>query len=389
MNEGRTVFAQLMDFFPKYEFDKCVLRYNGNRRLRKFSCYDQFLAMAFAQLTGCESLRGIETRLGAMQSKLYHMGLRGRVVRSTLADANEQRDWRIYGDFGKTLIAIARDLYADEKFALELDETVYALDATTVDLCLSLFPWAKFRKRKGAIKIHTLLDLRGPIPALVLVTIGTVHEVNTLDWIAVEPGSIYLMDRGYIDFARLHRIHCAGAFFLTRAKKRFAFRRLYSAKVDKSVGVQCDQTIALVNPVPLAGYPDRLRRVRFRDPETGKQLVFLTNNFRLPAQTIADLYKCRWQVELFFKWIKQHLRIKTFFGTSENAVKTQIWIAISVYVLVSIARKRMELDQSLYTILQILDVTLFEKRPILQVFSDIGYTIDKTPEYEQLNLFDF
>ena len=330
MNQGRTVFSQLMDFLPKHDFNKCVSRYKGNHRVRKFTCYEQFLAMAFAQLTYRESLRDIETCLEALRAKLYHMGWRSKVARSTLADANEARDWRIFADFGMRLIEIARKLYADDKTIINLDETVYALDSTTIDLCLALFPWAHFRKRKGAVKIHTLLDVRASVPALIIITHGKIHDVNILDSLPVEPAAIYVMDRGYLDFERLYRIHQGRAFFVTRAKKNSDLKRLYSAPVDKSVGIQCDQTVRLVNPVPLKGYPENLRRIRFRDPDTDKLLVFLTNNTALSALTIAQLYKRRWQVELFFKWIKQHLRIKAFFGLSENAVKTQIWIAISV-----------------------------------------------------------
>jgi len=389
MYEGRMVFAQLMDFLPRYEFDKCVRHYRGNSGVRRLSCYEQFLAMAFAQLTYRESLRDIETCLRAMDRKLYHAGFRAKVARSTLADANERRDWRIYQDFAHGLIGIARRLYANEDFGVELQQTVYALDATTIDLCLSLFPWAQFRKTKGAIKLHTLLDLRGSIPTLVFVTHGKVHDVNILDRIPIEPGAVYLLDRGYLDFARLYRIDQAGAFFITRAKRRFDFQRLYSRPVDKSTGLQCDQIIVLRNFYPRKGYPDKLRRIRFFDAEQQRHLIFLANNFALPALTIALLYKCRWQVELFFKWIKQHLRIKAFFGTSENAVKTQIWIAIATYVLVAIIKKRLGLDRSLYTILQILSITLFEKTPILQVLSSDNYRFQDEPTHKQLELFDF
>jgi len=389
MFSGRTVFSQLLDFLPRHEFDKCVRRYRGNHRARKFSCYDQFLCLAFAQLTYRESLRDIETCLRAMQSKLYHAGIRGRISRSTLADANETRSWRIYADFAEVLIGIARQLYANDNFALELDQTVYALDASTIDLCLSLFPWAKFRKHKAAIKLHTLLDLRGSIPTLVIITPGRVHDVNILDQLCFEPSAIYIMDRGYVDFARLYRIHRSSAFFVTRAKKNFDYRRLYSNAVDRSSGLQCDHTISLHGFYARRDYPETLRRIRYLDPETNKRLVFLTNNFNLPALTITKLYRCRWQVELFFKWIKQHLRIKAFYGTSENAVKTQIWIAISVYVLVAIVKRRLKLERSLYTILQILSVTLFEKSPILQALSLPDYTSSQEDRHNQLMLFNF
>jgi hypothetical protein len=389
MYSGRIVFSQLMDFLPKHEFDKCVRRYQGHQRIRKFSCYDQFLCMAFAQLTYRESLRDIETCLRAMEPKLYHAGLRGRVSRSTLADANETRSWRIYADFAQVLIGVARQLYAHDDFGLELDQTVYALDASTIDLCLALFPWAKFRKHKAAVKLHTLLDLRGGIPTLVIITPGRVHDVNILDQLFFEPGATYVMDRGYVDFARLHRIHRASAFFVTRAKKNFDFKRLYSHAIDKSSGLLCDQTVVLEGFYPKKDYPDKLRRIRYFDAETEKRFVFLTNNFTLPALVVTKLYQHRWQVELFFKWIKQHLRIKAFYGTSENAVKTQIWIAISVYVLVAVVKRRMRLDQSLYTILQILSVTLFEKTPILQVLSQTDYTFPEDSSHKQLNLFDF
>ena len=388
MNLGRTVFAQVMDFLPLNRFRRCVKRYRGNYKVRTFSCLDQFLSMAFAQLTYRQSLRDIEACLRALQPKLYHMGIRGKVSRATLARANERRHWRIYADFAQVLIHIARPLYADEEFGVELDQTVYALDSTTVDLCLSLFPWARFRARKGAVKLHTLLDLRGSIPVFIRVTDALVHDVNILDEIIPEPGSFYIMDRAYLDFARLYTLDQCSAFFVTRARSNFAFRRLYSHPVDKSTGLLCDQTIVLASFYPRKYYPEKLRRIRYVDPETGQRLVFLTNNFTLPALTIAQLYKCRWQVELFFKWIKQHLRIKAFYGTSENAVKTQIWIAISTYVLVAILKKRLRLPLSLYTILQILSVTLFEKVPILQVLATTGYRT-KTPRCSnQLLLFD-
>ena len=388
MNTGRAVFSQLIEFLPLHEFRLCVKRYQGNHRVRSFSCLDQFLCMAFAQLTFRESLRDIEVCLHALQPKLYHAGFRGKVSKSTLADANEKRDWRIYADFAHILIGIAKQLYADEDFGLELDQTVYALDSTIIDLCLSLFPWAKFRKRKGAVKLHTLLDLRGNIPILVIITHGKVHDVNILDDIPMEPGAIYLMDRGYLDFTRLFRIHRSSAFFVTCAKKNLNFKRLYSHPIDKSTGLQCDQTIVFRGYYSHKNYSEKLRRIRFFDVEQNRRLIFLTNNFTLPALTITELYRCRWQIELFFKWIKQHLRIKAFYGTSENAVKTQIWIAISVYVLVAIVKKRLNLDQSLYTILQILSLTLFEKTPILQALSQVDYNTLNGDNCNQLNLFN-
>jgi len=388
MNSGKTIFAQLMEFLPHYEFHKCVRRYKGEHKVQKFSCWDQFLCMAFAQLTYRESLRDIEACLRACKNKLYHMGMRGTIARSTLADANQSRDWRVYADFAQVLIATARRLYADEDLGLELDDTVYALDSSTIDLCLSLFPWAKFRKHKGAVKLHTLLDLRGCIPTLVIITDGKVHDVNILDDLIFEPSAIYLFDRGYVDFARLYKIHLSSAFFVTRPKINFRFKRLYSMPVDKATGVQCDQIVTLNNFYARKDYPEKLRRVRYWDAQEKTRLVFMTNNFTLPSQTIAGLYKCRWQVELFFKWIKQHLRIKKFYGVSENAVKTQIWIAVSVYVLVAIVKKRLALDASLYTILQILSVTLFEKTPVLQAISQNDYKIPTGHGYNQLQLCD-
>ncbi len=388
MNTGRTVFSQIMDFLPLREFRKCVERYRGNYKIQKFSCMDQFRCMAFAQLTYRESLRDIEACLRAMQSKLYHMGIRGRISKSTLADANENRDWRIYGDFAQVLIHIARGLYIEEEFGVELDQTVYALDSTTIDLCLSLFPWAKFRKHKAGVKLHTLLDLRGNIPTFIRITEALVHDVNILDDIIPEAGAFYIMDRGYLDFGRLYIFHQCLAFFVTRAKGNFQFRRLYSYPIDKSTGLRCDQTIVLTGFYPSKDYPEKLRRIHYVDKETEQNLVFLTNCFTLPAITIAQLYKCRWQVELFFKWIKQHLRIKAFFGTSENAVKTQIWIAISVYVLVAIIKKELNLDLNLYTILQILSVTLFEKVSILQVLMEADHKTDYGDSCNQLMLFD-
>jgi hypothetical protein len=388
MNFGKTIFAQLMDFLPTYEFHKCVTLYQGHYKVKSFSCWDQFLSLAFAQLTYRESLRDIEVCLRAAHTKLYHLGFRSQVSRNTLANANAARDWRIYADFAQVLISQARQLYAHEDFGLELELAVYALDSTTIDLCLALFPWARFRKRKGAVKMHTLLDLHGPIPTVVWITTGKVHDVNLLDQLPIETGAIYLLDRGYLDFARLHRIHLALAFFVTRAKKNFRFRRLYSAPVDKTTGLLFDQTILLRGFYAHHDYPEKLRRIGFFDAERNKRLVFMTNNFTLPGLTIARLYKCRWQVELFFKWIKQHLRIKAFYGTSENAVKTQIWIAVSVYVLVAIVKKRLHLDLSLYTILQILSVTLFEKAPILQAFSTTTATDQDANCCNQLNLFN-
>ena len=369
MNEGRTVFAQLLDELPKYEFDKCVRRYGGNHRVRSLPAYEQFLVMAFAQLTYRESLRDITTCLGAIGPKLYHSGIRQLVARSTLADANEKRDWRIFADFAHVLIEQAATLYADEPFGVELKAAAYALDSTTIDLCLSLFPWAKFRRHKAAIKLHTLLTLRGNFPTVVILTPGKVHDVNILDDLSYEAGSFYIMDRGYLDFARLHRLHTASAFFVTRAKHNFRFQRRYSRPVDKPTGLRCDQTVSLTGCYARRAYPEPLRRSGFRDPQTGKALGFLTHNFTEPALTIAQLYRCRWRIELFFKWIKQHLRINAFYGTSENAVKTQIWIALAVYVLVAIVRKRVAPDVSLYKLLQILSVTLFEKTPILQALS--------------------
>jgi len=388
VNSGKTVFSQLMDFLPLYEFHKCVDRYDGHYKVKSFSCWDQYLCMAFAQFTYRESLRDVQACLRAAESKLYHMGFRGKVSRNTLSHANQIRDWRIYADFAQALIAMARPLYAQEDFGVQLDQTAYALDSTLIDLCLSLFPWARFRRHKGAVKLHTLLDLRGSIPAMIYITQGRVHDVNLLDTVALEPGAIYIMDRGYLDFARLHRIHHERAFFITRAKSNLRFRRLYSHPVDKSTGVQCDQTIALQGFYSQRDYPGKLRRIRVFDLENHKPLVFLTNHFSLPAITVAQLYRCRWQIELFFKWIKQHLRIKAFYGTSENAVKTQIWIAISVYVLVAIVKKRLNLERSLYTILQILSVTLFEKAPLLQALSHVNYEALGVQVDNQLSLFD-
>jgi len=389
MHQGRFIFSQLLDYFPRHEFNKCVRHYGGDRRLRTFSCFDQFLAMAFAQLTGRESLRDIETCLGAMGSKLYHTGFRARVARSPLADANESRDWRIFADFARALIATARELYAGEDLGAELDQTVYALDSTTIDLCLALFPWAVFRRRKGAVKLHTLLDLRGSIPTIIVVTHGKTRDVTILDQLVFEPGAFYIMDRAYGDFARLQALARAGAFFVTRAKRNLDFRRLRSRPVDKSTGLRCDRTIALGGPLSSQLYPDTLRRIRYVDAQTAKRFTFLTNHFTLDALTVARLYRLRWRVELFFKWIKQHLRIKAFYGTTDNAVRTQVWIAISVYVLVAIIRKRLHVEASLYTILQILSVALFEKTPILEAFSRAEITNSEAPPYRQLDLFDF
>ena len=388
MNEGKTIFSQVMEHMPLHEFRKCIQRYQGYYKVKNFSCLDQFLSMAFAQLTYRESLRDIEACLRAQQTKLYHMGIRSLISRNTLANANQQRDWRIYSDFAQVLIHIARALYAGDDFGIELKETVYALDATTIDLCLSVFPWARFRKKKGAVKLHTLLDLRGSIPTFVSITDGKVHEVNILDELMLEAGSFYIMDRGYLDFARLYRMTQALAFFVTRAKSNMSCQRIAAREVDKTTGLICDQTILLKNFYAVKDYPDKLRRIKYHDAKTQKTLTFLTNNFSLPALTIAQLYKCRWRVELFFKWIKQHLRIKNFYGTSENAVKTQIWIAISVYVLVAIMKKRLHMDLSLYKILQVLSVTIFEKMPVQQAFAGNDENMSKSEIYNQLNLFN-
>ncbi len=389
MSAGRTVFSQLMAHAPHKDFQKCVSRYGGDRYLKSFSCWDQYLAMAFAQLTYRESLRDIESCLRSMRAKLYHMGLRGPVARSTLAEANEHPDWRIFADFAQALIGIARPLHSSEALAVDLEQTLYALDATTIDLCLSLFPWARFRQGKAAVKMHTLLDLRGNIPTFIHISDGKLHEVNVLDEIVPEPGAFYVMDRGYLDFDRLYRFHAEGAFFVLRNKSNVVLRRRYSRPVDHTEGMLCDQTVVLDTVHSASHYPDALRRVHFRDPDTGQRLEFLTNNFALPPLTIARIYKCRWQVELFFKWIKQHLRIKAFYGTSENAVKTQIWIAVSVYVLVAIVRKRLALEASLYTFLQVPSLSLFEKMPILQAFRDIDSQDDLPNPANQLILFEF
>ncbi len=388
MNRGQTIFSQVIDFLPQNKFRRCVNRYNGNYRVRSFTCYDQFLCMAFAQLTYRESLRDIECCLRAMREKLYHIGIRGKVSRNTLAKANENRDWRIYSDFAQVLIHEARRLYVDEDFGLELKETVYALDSSTIDLCLSVFPWARFRKTKGAVKLHTLLDLKGDIPTFIWITDGKVHDVNVLDHLIPEPGAIYIMDRAYLDFQRLYQLHQCSAIFVTRSKTNTGLRRLYSHKVDKSTGVRCDQTVVLTGYYSKKDYPEKLRRIKYFDADKGRSFVFLTNQFTLPPLIIAELYRYRWRVEIFFKWIKQHLRIKNFFGTSENAVKAQIWIAVSIYVLVAIIKKRMKIDLTLYTILQILSITLFEKMPILQAFTADDYKIRFTSKHIQLKLFE-
>ena len=387
MNTGKTLFAQLMDFLPWTTFSRIVGRYGGDRGVRGFKCTEQFRAMAFAQLTWRESLRDIEVCLSAQSSNLYHMGFRSAVKRSTLADANETRDWRIWAEFAQRLIAQARELYKSESLGIELTETVYALDATTIDLCLSLFPWAPFRSTKAAIKLHTLLDLRGAIPSFIHISDGKLHDVHALDMLIIEPGALYVMDRGYLDFERLYALDQAGAFFVTRAKSNLDARRLYSAASDRAHGVIADQTIVLNGYVTSHLYPAHLRRIRFKDRETDKSLVFLTNQFAHPPQTIAALYKARWQVELFFKWIKQHLRIKRFYGLSENAVKSQIWIAIATYVLIAIVKKRLALDASLYTLLQILSLTTFEKRPLKQALSLAEHTSSLLDNPNQLNLF--
>lgn len=388
MYEGRLVFSQVLDFLPQHVFRKLIKRYGGDRKVRSFSCSDQYRCMAFAQLTYRESLRDIETCLRAQKSKLYHMGIRGRVSRSTLADANETRDWRIYADLAQSLIREARLLYREEEFGIELDNTVYALDATTIDLCLAVFPWARFRTTKAAVKLHTLLDVRGNIPTFIHISDGKMHDVRVLDVLVPEPGAFYVMDRGYLDFERLATVGAAGAFFVIRGKSNMKFRRIYSRSVDKDTGLRCDQTIRLTDSRTASRYPTHLRRVKFYDAKTDKRFVFLTNNFSLPAMAIAELYRSRWQVELFFKWIKQHLRIKAFFGTSENAVKTQIWIAVSVYLLVAILRKRLKIDASLYTILQILSLTSFEQTQLNQLLTGEPDKNDSSHFSKQLILFD-
>jgi hypothetical protein len=388
MNTGRTIFAQLMDLLPLPEFRRCVDRYQGDYKIQSFSALDQFLCLAFAQLTYRESLRDIEACLRVQQPKLYHLGIRGRVSRSTLAYANEHRDWRIFGDFAQGLIRTARELYRDEPLGIEFDHAVYAFDSTTIDLCLTLFPWAQFRRHKSAVKLHTLLDVRARIPANVYVTGGQVHDVNVLDTLLLEPGAFYLLDRGYVDFARLYTLTQACAFFVTRAKGNAQFYRRHSHPVDKSTGVRSDQTILLTGPKTSRLYPNPLRRIHYFDAEKDLRLIFLTNNFPLPALIIAQLYRARWRVELFFRWIKQHLRIKAFYGTSENAVKTQVWVAVSIYVLVAILKKRLALDLSLYTILQILSTSLFEKTPILQGLFVVNHHTTEADPCIQLQMFN-
>ena len=388
MYTGTTIFSQLMHYLPWHHFQTCVKRYHGCYKVKTFKCTDHFRVMAFAQLTYRESLRDIEACLRAVRSKLYHMGIRSTVSRNNLSNANEKRDWRIYADFAQILIAEAQKLYAEEDLGVDLDATVYALDSTTIDLCLSLFPWARFRKTKGAIKLHTLLNLRGSIPEFILISDGKLHDVNVLDYLIPAPGAYYIMDRGYLDFKRLYEFNNFKSFFITRAKVNLKFQRRYSQSVDRTTGIICDQTILLTNFYPSKAYPEPLRRIKFYDSETDNGLVFLTNDFTLPALTITQLYKARWQIELFFKWIKQHLRIKAFYGTSPNAIKTQIWIAISTYLLVAIVKKRLRIDRSLYTILQILSVSLFEKIPILQAFQEWDYKPQVPDFYKQLLLFD-
>jgi hypothetical protein len=389
MNQGQTIFQQLISFLPDREFRRCVERYQGNAGTRKLSCWEQFLAMAFAQLTFRESLRDIEACLCALGLKRYHLGFRGKVARSTLADANELRDWRIFADFAQVLIAIARPLYAADAMGVDLDQSLYALDSTTIDLCLELFPWAKFRKHKGAVKMHTLLDLHGNIPTFIHITDGKVHDVNILDELPIETGAFYVMDRGYVDFERLYRFTLNGSFFVTRTKANILLQRRYSHPVDTTTGVRSDHTVILTTRGSASLYPDALRRVTYCDPETGKRLKFLSNNFTLPALVIGQIYKKRWEVELLFRWIKMHLRIKAFYGTSENAVKTQIWIAVSVYVLVAIVRKRLNLEASLYQLLQVFSVTLFEKTPILQALQPDDSQNELYDSCNQLNLFGF
>lgn len=388
MHTGKLVFSQVMDFLPWRRFDTCVRRYHGDRKVKTFRCAEQLRVMAFAQLTYRESLRDIETCLRAVDKKLYHMGIRSKVSRNNLSHANQTRDWRIYADFAQLLIREAKSLYTTDDLPVDLDATVYALDASTIDLCLSMFPWAKFRRAKGAVKLHTLLNLQGNIPEFILISDGKLHDVNVLDYLVPLPGAYYVMDRGYLDFARLYELHKAKAYFVTRAKRNFKFQRRYSHEIDKTTGVQCDQTVLLETFYSLQGYPEPLRRIRYYDQELDKRLVFLTNDFVLPATTITALYKSRWQIEMFFKWIKQHLRIKTFYGTSQNAVKAQIWIAVSVYLLVAIIKKRLGIDLPLYTILQILSVSIFEKTPLNQLFSQTNYKNRTPPDPNQLLLFD-
>ena len=388
MHAGKMVFSQVMDYLPWRRFDTCVRRYNGDRKVKAFRCAEQLRVMAFAQLTYRESLRDIETCLRAVDKKLYHMGIRSKVSRNNLSHANQTRDWRIYADFAQLLIHEAKLLYAGDELPVDLDATVYALDASTIDLCLSMFPWAKFRRTKGAVKLHTLLNLQGNIPEFILISDGKLHDVNVLGYLVPMPGAYYVMDRGYLDFARLYELHQTKAYFVTRAKRNFKFQRRYSHEIDKTTGVQCDQTVILKTFYSFQGYPEPLRRIRYYDEDINKRLVFLTNDFALPATTITSLYKSRWQIEVFFKWIKQHLRIKTFYGTSQNAVKTQIWIAVSVYLLVAILKKRLGIDMPLYTILQILSVSIFEKTPLYQLFSQTNYKNQPPPDPNQLLLFD-
>ena len=388
MNQGQTIFSQIMSYIPKYSFDSCVKKYRGNYKVQSFTCWEQFLAMSFAQLTYRESLRDIETCLRAMQNKLYHIGIRSKISRSTLAAANQNRDWRIYADFAYILIDQAKELYRDDKFFKELDETVYALDSTTIDLCLSLFPWAKFRKTKGAIKIHTLLDLQNNIPSFISITDGSVHDVNILDDLITEIGAFYVLDKGYIDFERLYNLNNNSAYFVTRAKSNFQFKRIYSHQVDKSLGLICDQSILLKGFYPSKDYPEKLRRIKYFDFQNNRRLVFLTNNFHLPAITIANLFKQRWQIELFFKWIKQNLKIKSFYGNTPNAVKTQVCIAISVYVLLAIIKKKLKIEHSLYTFLQLISISIFEKTPIISLFSDSSYINEIDYNSNQLSLFN-
>lgn len=388
MNQGQTIFAQIMSYIPKHRFDACVKKYQGNYKVQSFTCWEQLLVMAFAQLTYRESLRDIETCLRAMQNKLYHIGIRSKISRSTLADANLNRDWRIYAEFAYILIDQAKELYRDDKFFKELDETIYALDSTTIDLCLSLFSWAKFRKTKSAIKIHTLLDLQNNIPSFFSITDGSVHDVNLLDELLIQIGAFYVIDRGYIDFERLFKLNISSAYFVTRAKVNLQFKRIYSHQVDKSLGLICDQSIFLKGYYPSKYYPEKLRRIKYFDSQNNRRLVFLTNNFRLPAITIADLFKQRWQIELFFKWIKQNLKIKSFYGNSANAVKTQVCIAISVYVLLAIIKKKINLEHSLYTFLQLISISIFEKTPIISMFSNDYYMNEIKDDPNQLFLFN-
>ncbi len=389
MNTGRTILSQLLDFVSKYEFDKCVDKYKGNYRVRNFTCWEQFIVMSFAQLTNRESLRDIESCLDAVSSKLYHSGVKSKVKKSTLADANEKRDWRIYAEFAQLLIQEAKELYKDDNsFSVEIDEIAYALDSSTIDLCLSLFPWAKFRKNKGAVKMHTQIDLRGSIPTFIEITDGKVHDVNILDLLILEPGAFYIMDRAYLDFERLYHMHQCLTYFVIRQKHNFKYRRIYSRKVNKKLGFKTDQTIMLTGFYSKKKYPEKLRRIKYYDKSKDKTLVFITNNFKYDAEIIAKLYKERWKIELFFKWIKQHLRIKKFFGTSLNAVYTQIWSAVSIYLLIAIIKKRLKLKQELYTILQILSICIFEKVPINQLFENESYKNKSTENYNQLKMFD-